>query len=293
MLPEVSVIIPTYNRGHVIQRAIKSVLDQTYQKYEIIVSDDGSRDNTVNIVEKIAESEPRIRLIKSKKNMGAMAARNAGIHVAQGQWIAFLDSDDIYLPRSLELRLTKAKDENLHVVHSECYVIHPDDTDMAYFKVPPAQGMSYKQILQSPGPMFQGLLISKDALEKIGYLDETIIAYQEWDTAIRLSKYYEFGFIPEPTFIYDCRTPQTISKQTLRGAQGYGQIVRKHRKEMLINIGFDGLSKHYINNARQYYQAKHWIKSFFLVFVGLILWPSNILSLPKMLGSKIYRMIFY
>jgi len=293
MSPEVSVIIPTYNRGHVIQRAIKSVLEQTYQKYEIIISDDGSRDNTVNIVEKIAESEPRIHLIKSKKNMGAMAARNAGIHAAQGKWIAFLDSDDMYLPRSLELRLAKAEDENLKVVHSECYVIRPDNADMAYFNVPPVQGASYKQILQSPGPVFPGLLISKEALEKIGYLDETIIAYQEWDTAIRLSKYYKFGFIPEPTFIYDCRTPETISKQVLRGAQGYDQIVRKHRKEMLINIGFSGLGKHYVNNAKQYYQAKCRMKSFLLASMGLILWPPSILLLLKLLASKIYRAIFH
>jgi len=293
MSPEISVIIPAYNRERTIQRAIKSVLDQTYQNYEIIVVDDGSRDNTVHIVEQMAVSEPTIRLIRLKKNMGAMAARNAGIRAAQGKWIAFLDSDDMYLPRSLEIRLARAKDQRLEVIHSECYVIRPDDTDMAYFRVPPVQGTSYKQILQSPGPMFQGLLISKVALEKIGYLDETIIAYQEWDTAIRLSKYYEFGFIPEPTFIYDCRTPETISKQVLRGAQGYGQIVRKHRKEMLINIGFSGLSKHYINNARRYYQAKHRIKSLILVSVGLILWPPNILSLLKLLGSKIYRTIFY
>lgn len=293
MSPEISVIIPAYNREQTIQRAIKSVLEQTYQNYEIIVVDDGSRDNTVHIVEQMAMSDPRIRLIKLPKNMGAMAARNVGIRSAQGKWIAFLDSDDMYLPRSLELRLAKVNDEHLKVVHSECYVIRPNDIDMSYFEVPPIQGISsYKQLLQKPGPMFQALLISRDAIEKIGYLDETIIAYQEWDTAIRLSMSYEFGYVPEPTFVYDCRTPGTISKQLLKGAKGYSQIIKKHRKAILKNLGPRRLSNHYIVNARQYYQAGSKVKSLFLMLEGLILWPPNVVLLPKLIVSKMYRKIF-
>ena len=72
--------------------------------------------------------------------------------------------------------------------------------------------------MQKPGPTFPSLLVSKEALVRIGYLDETIVAYQEWDTAIRLARYYEFAFVPEPTFVYDCRQSDTISKDSLREA---------------------------------------------------------------------------
>jgi len=90
--PTVSVIIPTYNRAHTIGRAIKSVLNQTYQDFEIIVVDDGSTDNTEEVVKSFRDK--RIRYIQHKKNKGAAAARNTGIKSAKGKYIAFQDSDD-------------------------------------------------------------------------------------------------------------------------------------------------------------------------------------------------------
>ena len=91
--PMVSVIIPTFNRAHLIGRAIKSVLNQTYQDFEIIVIDDGSTDNTGEIIRSFTDK--RIKYIKKyKKNKGISVARNIGIKVARGKYIALLDSDD-------------------------------------------------------------------------------------------------------------------------------------------------------------------------------------------------------
>lgn len=97
--PVFSVVIPVYNRAHLIERAIRSVLDQTYSDFEIIVIDDGSTDDSAAVVARVGDS--RIRLI-DRENGGASAARNAGIDAARGRYIAFLDSDDTFLPHHLD-----------------------------------------------------------------------------------------------------------------------------------------------------------------------------------------------
>ena len=92
----VSVIIPSYNSDRYIEGAIQSVLNQTYQNWELIIVDDCSTDNSIERIEKIVSGNPKIRLIKLKSNMGSAQARNAGLEVASGRFIAFLDSDDIW-----------------------------------------------------------------------------------------------------------------------------------------------------------------------------------------------------
>src|SRR5262249_16628369 len=156
----VSVVIPTHNRSRCIERALSSVLAQTCADFEAIVVDDGSTDDTVRVVERYARKDARIRLIQHSHRKGAQAARNSGIHAAQGQWIAFLDSDDQLLSDSLQMRLQLATKQRLHVVHSECYVLNPDSTEMKRFGVPPMQGQVYKELLQRPGPAFPGMLVS-------------------------------------------------------------------------------------------------------------------------------------
>src|SRR4030042_5052103 len=102
-MPTVSIIIPTYNRAHLVMRAINSVLDQSFQDFEIIIVDDASRDNTEKMVSGIRDK--RIFYIRHEKNRGGSAARNTGIKQARGEYIAFLDSDDEWLPEKLEKQL--------------------------------------------------------------------------------------------------------------------------------------------------------------------------------------------
>lgn len=101
--PKVSVIIPTYNRAHLIGRAIKSVLNQTYKDFEIIIVDDGSTDKTEEVVKDFKDE--RVRYIRREKNKGGSAARNTGIKAARGEYIAFQDSDDEWLPEKLEKQM--------------------------------------------------------------------------------------------------------------------------------------------------------------------------------------------
>ncbi len=250
--PLVSVVIPTFNRAGMIEAAVQSVQAQTYPHWEIIISDDGSNDNTRDVVNKLMGSDNRIRFVTRETNAGAQAARNAGIKAAHGEWIAFLDSDDQWLPDSLQRRMTIALRGNVDVVHSNAYILHPG-REREIYRVRPLSGNVYRDVLSGEGPMFPCLLIRKSALESIGLLDETIRSYQEWDTAIRLAKKYAFGFEPEPTFIYDYRTDNAISRDAVRAGRGYEQIVRKHLSEIIHVAGYEALWYH-MNIAAEWYR---------------------------------------
>ena len=106
----VSVIIPAYNRGNTIRKSAESVLRQTYKEIELILINDGSIDNTYEVIKDIEKSDDRVVVINFKSNKGACAARNAGIRAARGEYIAFNDSDDVWVNDKLEKQL-KAMDE--------------------------------------------------------------------------------------------------------------------------------------------------------------------------------------
>ena len=251
MALSVSVVIPVYNRADRIAKAVKSVLAQPYVDLEVIVADDGSTDAIEAAVKTLSAEDPRVRLVRLEKNRGAQAARNAGIRTAKAEWVAFLDSDDYWLPASLELRLACAAREGVEVVHSGCDILE-EKGQIRRYEVPPIRGSVYRTLLKAEGPVFPTLLVRKQALEKIGLLDEKIVAFQEWDTVIRLSKFFRFGFVPESTFVYDCRGMDTISKQFSRNGIGMEQILRKHWRDMFFLTGPGTLVAHWNAIARWY-----------------------------------------
>lgn len=269
----VSIIVPTFNRSSSIRIALESILKQGYAQWEAVVVDDGSTDDTAQVVQEYTRNDSRIRLKRQVERKGAQAARNAGICAALGEWIAFLDSDDQWLPESLEVRLRLAKQKGLHVVHSECHVLRPDKTEPQRFGVPPMQGRVYRELLRGPGPLFPSLVVSKEAMARIGYLDERIDSFQEWDTAIRLAKHYDFAFCPEPTFIYDCRQEDTISRNLLCTAIGYEQVFRKHRWAVLKHLGPKALGFHSQTVAAYFRLAGDGRKATRYLLLAIFLWP--------------------
>ncbi|HEX7497638.1 MAG TPA: glycosyltransferase family 2 protein, partial [Candidatus Limnocylindrales bacterium] len=213
-VPTVSVIVPAHNRAGRIRAAIESIRSQTFRDFEIIVVDDGSTDNTAAIARAIAKDEPRMHVHSHPHNRGAQAARNTGIRAARGEWIAFLDSDDAYYPDSIEIRLEAARKTGLEVVHSACDAIGPDGPVPSPIR--PVEGDVYRDVLSGPGPMFQGMIVKRELLHSIGLLNESVPSYQEWDTSIRLSAIARFGFVEQPTFLYDRSTVGAISADDLR-----------------------------------------------------------------------------
>lgn len=247
----VTVVVPAFNRASTIEAALRSIQQQTCGLWDAIVVDDGSADGTSDKVAALAREDGRIKLRRHDRNRGAQAARNTGIAEARTPWIAFLDSDDEWLPQSLDLRLAAARKNGLDVIHSDAYVIR-ENGERSLYGVPAMNGWIYTELLKENGPMFPSLLVAKAAFEKIGGLDERIVAMQEWETAIRLAKYYRFGFVTAPTFTWDCRGTDTITKNRFRDALGYEQVVRKHCFSMLRYAGPDALFRHYQTLRKRY-----------------------------------------
>jgi len=119
----VSVVMPCYNRADTVRRAVESVFNQTCQDLELIAVDDASSDDTNKILSELAAADPRMRVVVNESNSGPGASRNAGIAAAQGQWIAFLDSDDWYEPRRLDVLLENAEEDGAQLVADNQYLI--------------------------------------------------------------------------------------------------------------------------------------------------------------------------
>ena len=127
----ISVIIPSYNSGKFLGEAIESVVNQTYKNIEIIVINDGSTDNTEEIAKKWQKRDERVRYLKHKENKGPSAARNTGIKNSRGEYIAFLDDDDEWLPEKLE-RVIEIPPKTIHALKNigkeTLYLVSAQDT---------------------------------------------------------------------------------------------------------------------------------------------------------------------
>lgn len=239
----ISVVIPTYNREKTIEKCLESVTHQTYKPHEIILVDDGSKDDTIKIAESIKCSN--LKIIKQNRK-GAQRARNTGIMNASGNYIAFIDSDDEWLPTLLEEEVMQLKKLKKDVVlYSDCYIYNEKKKRKKIWRLPGKSGNIYRFLLLHQGPMFQSMLVKRESLLKIGLLDEKVAAYQEWETAIRLAKNYNFIHLEKPLFVYTIHDGETISKDKKRGFLGYKYIIKKHRKEILKETGLQGLLFHY------------------------------------------------
>jgi glycosyltransferase involved in cell wall biosynthesis len=284
-LPYVSVVIPTFNRAVLIAGAVESVLAQTFPQLEIIVVDDGSTDETTEVVASLAASDRRVVLVRNPTHGGAQAARNAGIRAARGEWVAFLDSDDRYLPESVAIRLELAKLTNSPVVHSEALRLRVSGEFVRYGLVD-LSGDVYERILTTPGVLFPALMVRRQLLVSIGYLDEAIVAWQEWDTAIRLGRVAPFAYSALPTFVYDERTAGAISKDKVRAAVGYGQILTKFGPEILTVCGKRTLAMHAKELGRLELAAGNLPSAVVSYVRAVALWPSQLFRWPIALARR-------
>lgn len=227
---EFSVVIPAHNRAYTLPACIESVLQQSFKNFEILVIDDCSNDNTQEILAKIEDK--RVRYYRLVHNGGAQTARNVGIQKARGKWIAFLDSDDLWMQDKLLLQYEILKlhhyDETLFL-YTDCIVRNERDNTQSYWDL----ARQNTTFLDKPGPMFQGMVTSKLALLQVGLLDNMILSYQEWDTSIALARICKIVHIPLPLFVYILHDGETISKNHRRDVLGYLFIIQKHRDSIL------------------------------------------------------------
>lgn len=196
----VSIVIPTYNREKQILRAVKSILNQTYQDFELIIVDDGSQDGTEDVIQTIKDD--RIRYIKLDKNQGVAHARNVGIQEAKSEYIAFLDSDDEWKPDKLELQMKKmcASSEKVGLIFSrmggkqrnseERFVCPPENYNKNILEGNIFYSLLIQNVIGTPA-----MLVRKKCLDDVGGFKETLQCLEDWELILRIAKEWQVGFV--------------------------------------------------------------------------------------------------
>ena len=238
----VSVIIPTFNRAYVVSRAIESALAQTYRNVEIIVVDDGSTDDTARV---LASYGNRIRVVK-QPNAGPSAARNAGIRESKGELVAFLDSDDIWLPTKVQRQVALLQSVSESVPCCLCNGItrntagrewHVFDNALVFPSQDEGLWLNPAEVLATRFVLFcQVVAIRRSALERVGYFDEDMAFMEDYDLSLRLSIEGPWTFIREPLAIMNHNPEDSLSMRVAGEHVAHAEYVLKTRERVLADL---------------------------------------------------------
>jgi glycosyltransferase involved in cell wall biosynthesis len=197
----VSVVVATYNMGHYLPLAVQSVLNQEYPYVEVLVVDDGSTDDTPSVVLRW-EGEPRVR-VHRQPNGGQARAKNKGIALSRGQFVAFLDADDVWLPGKLAWQMPLFHGRpTLGVVYSDFERMDVNGRPLPKGPVRMHRGHISGPLLIDNFISFPSAVVRRECLKRHGVFDETLGMGIDYDLWLRLSAHCEFDFVPEATVRY-------------------------------------------------------------------------------------------
>ena len=200
--PLVSVVIPNYNYEKFITETIESVLAQTYKNIEIIVVDDGSKDKSLEV---LAEFGDKIQVVQ-QKNAGVSAARNHGVSLSKGAFIAFLDADDVWLPEKLERQIEKFnQDSEVGLVHCSMTLINLKNEPIGE-NISGQEGWVSEEFLIFERGVVIGAgstaLVKREIFDAVGGFDLRLSTAADWDFCYQVSRRYKIGFVSEPLVLY-------------------------------------------------------------------------------------------
>lgn len=228
--PLISIIIPTYNRPELLERACLTANKQTYKNIEIIVVDDVSSANYTNVLQKLSALD-NLTYIKRKKNGGGSAARNTGIDAARGEYIAFLDDDDIWEDTKLQKQMESLSDR-IRASHCGYKLLSNNKTRIEQCNVIKLAQLCENNKLAST----TGLLCETDILRDLKF-DESLHRSQDWDLYLRIAQITDFAYVNEALYIYDdgdhARMSNRFSKLTIEQYKLKLDMLKKH--ENLLN----------------------------------------------------------
>jgi glycosyltransferase involved in cell wall biosynthesis len=294
--PTVSVIIPTYNRSQLVGRAIQSVLNQTYQDFDLIVVDDASTDNTEEVVKNF--NDERIRYIRLEKNSGTSAVpRNTAIKVARCEYIAFQDSDDEWLPEKLEKQMTlfEIQPPEVGVVYTGFW--KTSNRRKVYIpssEITQKEGNIHRELLKRNFIGTPTSIVKRECFKKVGGFDEELPQLMDWELWIRISKYYQFKCIDEPLVI-SYYTPGGVNEQGyLILAKTHKLILKKHFESFKQDRG--ALANHYLGVGDLLCSSGEFIQGRNYLIKAAQAYPLNIkilgAALVSLLGQNIYFRAF-
>jgi len=249
----VSVVLPTYNRAHTVRTAIDSVLAQSYEDFELIVVDDGSTDDTPTVVSDV--SDHRVQYLRFPENRGANVARNAGIRAADGQYIAFQDSDDVWRPRKLELqvRTFERAPADVGVVYTGYYRISDGSRQYGPRGKETLSGDIHEEMLKGNGWFIPTAVaaVRRACFDAVGLFDERLQRLQDWEMWLRLSERYEFELVKKPLLEKPMEQDDvSLRSDTEAFIHGMELILSEYREEFRAHP--DRLAQHQRQLGYQY-----------------------------------------
>ena len=245
----VSIVIPTYQCGQFLSQAIESVLAQTYKNYEIIIVDDGSTDNTQEVLSRYSHLE-NIKFV-TQSNQGPAAARNRGIKLSSGEYIAFLDADDLWLPTKLEKQIIFLEQHPLtDMVYCDAYIFSGNfPWKKTLFNMsPPASGNVFERLFLLNFIPILTVVLRRNIFNTSGFFDESIIGPEDYDLWLRICKSKTITFIQEPLAKYRVSAGQ-ITKQRISMIENEIKVKEKafQYAPELLNLPNPMLDQGYFN----------------------------------------------
>jgi len=240
-----SCIITCYNRENEIKRAIQSILDQSYQHFEIIIVDDASIDKSIAVIATI--DDPRIRVIKHEINRGQNAALNSGVKACKFDYLAFLDSDDIWLPNYLQ-EMQRAYINNPNSAFVYCSLVNgPLWTLEGENKYAEVLNQGYLSSMIS-------ITAKKEAVLGINSFDVRYSICQDDDFCFRLAKRYSFSVVKKHLAEVHGAT-NSMTKNMVKLAQGWDFLFNDYKKDIISLCGAKSFSRHKLNLTLQYFHC--------------------------------------
>lgn len=228
----ISIIIPTYNRAPVLSKVLNSILGQTYPRWQCIVVDDYSTDNTAEVIQQYAAKDSRFVYLTNIRAKGAQGARNTGILAAQGEWICLFDSDDIMYSNYIDRMQVAVENGNADVY--ACYAnIRSSKTSQLCGKLDKivSDNLHEQLLTERAYVAYDVCVIRKQKLLDMGLLDENCPSMQEWDTHIRLSRNCAYNVINETLCEWIIDGQDAISSDNQKHINGKLYIYTKHCRD--------------------------------------------------------------
>lgn len=232
MNPKLSITICSYNRAQYIGKAIKSVLDQTFSDFEIIIIDDCSEDNTEEIVRKLIRNDSRIKYYKNEQNLGISKSRNKGIYLSNGEYIAMLDSDDYWIDKDkLQKQIgVLEKNKNIGIIGSNILCINNEGKEVKKYFYKNIDKNIRKKILIRNQFAQSSIIIRKKLLEQTQGYNKNYDGCEDYDLWLRIGRVSNFANIKDITTAYMIH-PGGISKQKkFKIAKNIYKIIKENKK---------------------------------------------------------------
>lgn len=228
--PLVSCVIPTHNRADLLPRAISSIQNQTYKNLEIIIVSDGSTDNTKNIVDDIAKNDNRIKFFENIPAQGGNVARNTGIELSEGEYVAFLDDDDEWLPEKIERQLEiMESDESIGFVYTGVHIIYVNEKSEYNSKAREIGNLNKRILLDNCVGTTSTVMVRKDIFKKAGVFDVELKALQDYDLWIRICQHCNVGMVcDEMINYYNYTGTAQVSALTKKYEESFAYINKKY-----------------------------------------------------------------